>query len=68
MWDVGAQVYGEDVETMVQEEDTMMLNEPIIAPVTEKKFAKVATDIPETKYSKEYVHASTRLRVHVPAL
>ncbi|KAK5198519.1 hypothetical protein LTR16_006340, partial [Cryomyces antarcticus] len=32
------QVYGPDVETMVQEEDTQPLTQPIIAPVVQKKF------------------------------
>jgi hypothetical protein len=40
---------------MVQEEDTMMLTEPIIAPVIDKKFAKTDDSLPDTKYSKECV-------------
>ncbi|KAJ5753856.1 uncharacterized protein N7511_008009 [Penicillium nucicola] len=40
------QVYGEDVETMVQEEDAQPLSEPIIAPVQQKKFAIAETELP----------------------
>ena len=49
------EVYGEDVETLVQEEDTMELNEPIIAPVKRKHFAIVQEDLPDTTYDKELV-------------
>ena len=31
----------------------MMLSEPIIAPVVDKKYAKTEEELPETKYSKE---------------
>ena len=47
------QVYGEDVETLVQEEDTQLLTEPIVAPLKKKKFSKVEQDLPDTLYSKE---------------
>ncbi|KAJ5449707.1 U5 small nuclear ribonucleoprotein component [Penicillium daleae] len=40
------QVYGADVETMVQEEDAQPLSEPIIAPVQQKKFAIAETELP----------------------
>lgn len=33
-----SQVYGPDVETLVQEEDTQTLQQPIVAPVEHKKF------------------------------
>jgi U5 small nuclear ribonucleoprotein component len=46
-------VYGEDVETMVQEEDTQPLSEPIIAPIQVRKFNVTETDLPDTYYSKE---------------
>lgn len=32
------QVYGENVETIVQEEDAQPLTEPIIKPVAQRKF------------------------------
>jgi U5 small nuclear ribonucleoprotein component len=49
------EVYGPDVETLVQEEDTQPLSEPIIAPVKKQKTYKQEKDLPVTKYSKEYV-------------
>ena len=55
-------MYGEDVETLVQEEDTQMLTEPIVAPVVEQKFAKAEQELPVTAYDKEYVG----LKLHVP--
>jgi U5 small nuclear ribonucleoprotein component len=50
---VCVQVYGEDVETLVQEEDTQMLTEPIVAPVVEQKFSKTEHTLPVTAYDKE---------------
>lgn len=47
------EVYGEEVETMVQEEDTQPLSEPIIAPIQVRKFNVTETDLPDTYYSKE---------------
>lgn len=47
------EVYGEGVETMVQEEDTQPLSEPIIAPIKVRKFNVTETDLPETHYKKE---------------
>ena len=32
------EIYGADVETIVQEEDAQPLTEPIVKPVTRKKF------------------------------
>jgi len=49
------EVYGPEVETIVQEEDTQPLTEPIIAPVKKKKFAMAEQDLPETVYSMEYL-------------
>ncbi|KAA6415642.1 MAG: u5 small nuclear ribonucleo component [Lasallia pustulata] len=42
------QVYGPDVETMVQEEDAQPLSQPIIAPIQQKKFTVQETDLPST--------------------
>ena len=49
------QVYGPDVETMVQEEDAQPLTQPIIAPVTQKKFQVQETDLPPVFYSREFM-------------
>jgi 116 kDa U5 small nuclear ribonucleoprotein component len=55
-----SQIYGEDVETMVQEEDAQPLTQPIIAPVEKKKFqvqeqGLAEGEMPETGYSKEFM-------------
>jgi 116 kDa U5 small nuclear ribonucleoprotein component len=71
-----AEVYGADVETIVQEEDTQLLTEPIVAPVKKKKFSKVEQDLPATVYEKECVvggwrhwrehtHTHTHTHTHV---
>lgn len=49
------QIYGEDVETMVQEEDAQPLTQPIIAPVTQKKFQVQEADLPPVHYSREFM-------------
>ncbi|CAO3665324.1 unnamed protein product [Rhizopus stolonifer] len=49
------EVYGQEVETLVQEEDTQPLSEPIVAPVQVRKFNVYETDLPETYYSKEFM-------------
>lgn len=49
------QVYGEDVETLVQEEDTQPLSQPIVAPVTKKKFALQEANLPPVFYSREFM-------------
>ncbi|KAL4889153.1 P-loop containing nucleoside triphosphate hydrolase protein [Aspergillus ambiguus] len=49
------QVYGEDVETLVQEEDTQALSEPIIAPVQQKKFAIEEAELPSVYFSREFM-------------
>ena len=49
------QVYGPDVETMVQEEDAQPLTQPIIAPVAQKKFQVEETDLPPVFYSREFM-------------
>jgi 116 kDa U5 small nuclear ribonucleoprotein component len=50
-----AQVYGPDVETLVEEEDAQPLTQPIIAPVEQKKFAVQEADLPEVTYSREFM-------------
>lgn len=49
------EVYGQDVETIVQEEDTQALTEPIIAPVKKKKFSHVEQEFPNTVYNLEFL-------------
>ena len=44
------EVYGPDVETIVQEEDAQPLTEPIIQPVRLKKFSYHVQDLPLTIY------------------
>jgi len=50
-----AEVYGEEVETVVQEEDTQPLTQPIIQPVNKKKFSYHQQDLPQTTYEMEYL-------------
>lgn len=49
------QVYGADVETLVQEEDAQPLTEPIIAPVQQKKFAIEEATLPPVHFSREFM-------------
>jgi 116 kDa U5 small nuclear ribonucleoprotein component len=49
-----SEVYGEGVETLVQEEDAQPLTEPIIAPVKVRKWAIEEKDMPETRFDKGY--------------
>ncbi|CAF9933147.1 MAG: hypothetical protein GOMPHAMPRED_007159 [Gomphillus americanus] len=49
------QVYGQDVEAMVEEEDAQPLSQPIIAPVQQKKFIVEEADLPQVKYSREFM-------------
>lgn len=43
-----SQIYGPDVETLVQEEDTQTLQQPIVAPIEKQKFTIEETDLPES--------------------
>ncbi|KAG6884667.1 hypothetical protein C0993_009156 [Termitomyces sp. T159_Od127] len=47
-----SEVYGPDVETMVQEEDAQPLSEPIVAPVKVRKWTVEEKDMPETRFDK----------------
>ncbi len=49
------QVYGEDVETMVQEEDAQPLTQPIIAPVEVKKFQLEEADLPPVRFDRPFM-------------
>jgi U5 small nuclear ribonucleoprotein component len=46
------EVYGADVETLVQEEDAQPLTEPIIAPVKVRRWVIQEKNMPETRYNK----------------
>ncbi|KAK7983736.1 hypothetical protein PG989_011138 [Apiospora arundinis] len=49
------QVYGEDVETMVQEEDAQSLTQPIIAPIDTRKFNIEEDDLPDVFYDRGFM-------------
>ena len=49
------QVYGPDVETMVQEEDAQPLSQPIIAPIQQKKFTVQEVDLPRVHFSRDFM-------------
>ncbi|XP_006638153.1 116 kDa U5 small nuclear ribonucleoprotein component [Lepisosteus oculatus] len=49
------EVYGPEVETIVQEEDTQPLTEPIIKPVRTKKFTLMEQELPSTVYDMEFL-------------
>ncbi|KAF4573398.1 hypothetical protein EYR36_007913 [Pleurotus pulmonarius] len=48
-------VYGADVETLVQEEDAQPLTQPIIAPVKVRKWTVEEKDMPETRFDKAFL-------------
>jgi U5 small nuclear ribonucleoprotein component len=50
-----SEVYGEGVETLVQEEDAQPLTEPIIAPIKVRKWTVEEKGMPETRFDKGYV-------------
>lgn len=45
------EVYGEDVETMVQDRDAQSLSEPIVAPVNTKTYIVEEKELPTVNYS-----------------
>lgn len=47
------EVYGEDVETMVQEEDAQLLSEPIVAPIKVRAFTVQEKDLPVTRFDRK---------------
>lgn len=49
------EVYGPDVETIVQEEDTQALDQPLVEPVRRKKFQVREQQLPDTTYDMEYL-------------
>jgi U5 small nuclear ribonucleoprotein component len=50
-----AQVYGEGVETLVEEEDAQPLTQPIIAPVEQKKFSIEEADLPPVYFDRSFL-------------
>ncbi|KAL5285301.1 EFTUD2 family protein [Megaselia abdita] len=49
------EVYGPDVETIVQEEDAQPLDKPLIEPVKKHRFQMKEQDLPETTYEMEFM-------------
>jgi len=49
------EVYGPDVETIVQEEDAQPLDKPLIEPVKKLKFQIKEQDMQETTYDMEFM-------------
>ncbi|KAH7025399.1 P-loop containing nucleoside triphosphate hydrolase protein [Macrophomina phaseolina] len=49
------QVYGADVETLVQEEDAQPLTQPIIEPVVQKKFNVEEADLPPVRFARDFM-------------
>ena len=49
------QVYGEDVETLVQEEDAQPLTQPIIAPIQQKRFTVQEIDLPPVHFGRDFM-------------
>lgn len=47
------EVFGPDVETIVQEEDAQPLDVPLMEPVKKKKFHLKEQELPETVYNME---------------
>ncbi|VDN96576.1 unnamed protein product [Rodentolepis nana] len=49
------EVYGPDVETLVQEEDAQPLTQPLIEPIKKKNFAYSEFSFPSTTYDPEFL-------------
>ena len=50
-----AEVYGEDVETLVQEEDAQPLTQPIMEPERERRFAVEEKELPAVRFDREFM-------------
>lgn len=48
-------MYGEGVETLVQEEDAQPLTQPIIAPIEQKKFSIEEADLPPVYFDRSFM-------------
>ena len=49
-----SEVYGDETEINVEEEDSQPIEEPIIAPVKSKKFDMLETEMPTVMYTREF--------------
>jgi U5 small nuclear ribonucleoprotein component len=49
------EVYGDDVEALVQEEDAQPLTQPIIEPIKLRRFGIEETGLPETRFEREFM-------------
>ncbi|CCG81924.1 putative U5 snRNP component [Taphrina deformans PYCC 5710] len=49
------QVYGEDVETLVQEEDTQPLSEPIVKPVSTARYTLEEDELPQVRFDRTFM-------------
>lgn len=49
------EVYGEDVETLVQEEDTQPLSQPIVEPEKVRSFAVEEKGLPNTRFDRAFM-------------
>ncbi|KAK1706021.1 elongation factor Tu GTP binding domain-containing protein [Colletotrichum lupini] len=49
------QVYGDEVEVLVREEDEQLLSQPIIAPVEQKKFNIEEVDLPPVFFERSFM-------------
>ncbi|RUS18498.1 hypothetical protein BC937DRAFT_88698 [Endogone sp. FLAS-F59071] len=56
------EVYGPEVETLVQEEDTQPLSEPIIAPIKVRKFHIQEKDLPTTRFMMDLMNFPDLMR------
>ncbi|KZV87397.1 P-loop containing nucleoside triphosphate hydrolase protein [Exidia glandulosa HHB12029] len=50
-----SEIYGEDVEALVQEEDAQPLTQPIIEPVKVRKWQVEEKNLPETRFDKGFL-------------
>lgn len=49
------EVYGDDVEALVQEEDAQPLSQPIVEPVKIRRFAIEEKGLPETRFDRSFM-------------
>lgn len=49
------EVYGADVEALVQEEDAQPLTQPIVEPVKVRQFSIEEKGLPETRFEREFM-------------
>lgn len=49
------EVYGEDVETLVQEEDAQPLTQPIVEPERVRAFAVEEAELPEVRFDRQFL-------------